>query len=75
MEVLRFIAGCYDYTDSRWALTGTPIQNKLLDFYSLIKFIQLAPFDDFRVWRDTVEKKGWLAVCMGGGGGGHYLHV
>ena len=45
-------------SDYRWAVTGTPIQNQLKDFYSLIKFIRLAPFDDFRVWRDTVERKG-----------------
>ena len=43
--------------DHRWAVTGTPIQNKLNDFYSLIRFIRLAPFDNFRVWKDTVERK------------------
>ena len=45
-------------TDHRWGLTGTPIQNELKDFYSLIRFIGLAPFDDYRVWKDTVEKRG-----------------
>ena len=44
--------------DHRWGLTGTPIQNELKDFYSLIRFIGLAPFDDYKVWKDTVEKKG-----------------
>ena len=52
----------FSTTDFRWAITGTPIQNKLKDFYSLIKFIRLAPFDDYRVWRDTVERKGWQLV-------------
>ena len=45
-------------------MTGTPIQNQLKDFYSLIKFIRLAPFDDFRVWRDTVERKGYYVYCI-----------
>ena len=49
-------------TDYRWAVTGTPIQNCLKDFYSLIKFIHLAPFDDYKIWKDTVEKKSKLYV-------------
>lgn len=51
-------------TDYRWAVTGTPIQNQLKDFYSLIKFIRLAPFDDYRVWRDTVERKGKKIITL-----------
>jgi SNF2 family DNA or RNA helicase len=33
----------------RWALTGTPVNNKELDFYSLLKFLRCHPFDDLLV--------------------------
>lgn len=58
-------------TDNRWAVTGTPIQNNLKDFFSLIKFIHLAPFDDFQVWKDTVERKGTCVLLSGQ----VYIHV
>eukprot|EP00731_Ephydatia_muelleri_P021058 Em0013g785a len=53
---------CQLKADHRWGLTGTPIQNELKDFYSLIRFIGLAPFDDYRVWKDTVEKRGSVGM-------------
>ena len=61
-------AHCALFPDLRWAVTGTPIQNNLKDFYSLIKFIQLAPFDDYRVWKATVEQRGELGGREGWGG-------
>lgn len=46
--------GCCDLrSDKRWGLTGTPIQNKHMDVYSMLKFLRLTPFDDlptFKKW-------------------------
>lgn len=41
----------------RWCLTGTPIQNKELDLYALLKFLQCSPFDDLTVWKKWVDNK------------------
>lgn len=58
---------CCDWSpspDKRWAVTGTPIQNNLKDFYSLIKFLHLAPFDDHRIWMTTVEQRGDVVLVQ-----------
>ena len=60
--MMLLVCVALDCVDNRWAVTGTPIQNSLKDFYSLIKFIHLAPFDDFHVWKDTVERKGTCKI-------------
>ncbi|XP_058054690.1 transcription termination factor 2 [Anopheles bellator] len=41
----------------RWVLTGTPIQNKEMDVYALLKFLRCTPFDDLLHWKRWVDNK------------------
>uniref|UniRef100_A0A1Q3EX87 Transcription termination factor 2 n=1 Tax=Culex tarsalis TaxID=7177 RepID=A0A1Q3EX87_CULTA len=41
----------------RWALTGTPIQNKEMDIYALLKFLRCTPFDDLNHWKKWIDNK------------------
>jgi len=44
-------------SESRWIVTGTPIQNHTMDLYSLVKFLRVSPFDELKVWKREVDNK------------------
>jgi transcription termination factor 2 len=48
-------SACMLEASHRWILTGTPVQNDLLDMYSLIKFLRVAPFSELGVWKHHVS--------------------
>ncbi|KAG8040400.1 hypothetical protein G9C98_001214 [Cotesia typhae] len=50
-------AVCQLKAKKRWALTGTPIHNKGMDIFAILKFLKCSPFDDIRVWKRWVENK------------------
>ncbi|NXT82222.1 TTF2 factor, partial [Zapornia atra] len=54
-RVQTSIAVCKLRAGARWAVTGTPIQNNLLDMYSLLRFLRCSPFDEYKVWKSQVD--------------------
>ncbi|KAJ2938517.1 hypothetical protein O0L34_g13014 [Tuta absoluta] len=41
----------------RWCLTGTPVQNKDLDLFALLKFLRCTPFDELTMWKKWIDNK------------------
>ncbi|KAI8609967.1 SNF2 family N-terminal domain-containing protein [Chytriomyces sp. MP71] len=41
--------------DYRWCLSGTPIQNKVSELYSLIRFLKIQPYCDWDKFRKDIE--------------------
>ena len=47
-------ACCGLFAQRRWAVTGTPVQNRLDDLGALIKFLRIKPFDDNVSWSQHI---------------------
>lgn len=41
----------------RWAVTGTPVHNRPEDFFSMVKFLKMEPFDSEKVWNYWIGMK------------------
>ncbi|XP_045453237.1 transcription termination factor 2 [Melitaea cinxia] len=50
-------AVCALRASRRWALTGTPLHNKDLDLFALLKFLRCSPFDDLALWKKWIDNK------------------
>ena len=56
---------CYALrSEYRWCLTGTPMQNNLDELQSLIRFLQIKPYNDLSIWKDQITRP----ISQGRGG-------
>jgi SNF2-related domain len=49
-------AVCAIQATSRWAMTGTPLQNRLTDFASLLQFLRVFPYSDHKVFESLIAE-------------------
>lgn len=45
---------CALRADRRWCITGTPIQNRLTDIFSLFSFLRVHPYDDWKTFEEEI---------------------
>ncbi|KAJ2846506.1 hypothetical protein IWW36_004318, partial [Coemansia brasiliensis] len=52
---IRSMACCDLVGQYRWCLSGTPIQNSLNDLYSLLRFLRIQPYCEYRKFKKTED--------------------
>ncbi|KAI0971986.1 SNF2 family N-terminal domain-containing protein [Xylaria arbuscula] len=70
-------AVCSLSASSRWAVSGTPVQNRLSDLTSLLKFIRANPYNDIKqfetdissLWKsgkdeEAIKRLQYLSACL-----------
>ncbi|KAF2485693.1 SNF2 family N-terminal domain-containing protein [Neohortaea acidophila] len=50
------LAACALQSWYRWCLTGTPMQNNLDELQSLIKFLQIKPYNNLGNWKEAITQ-------------------
>lgn len=45
---------CALQAERRWCITGTPIQNRLTDIFSLFRFLRVHPYDDIKIFEEQI---------------------
>ncbi|KAG0258506.1 DNA helicase rad5 [Mortierella polycephala] len=54
-RITKTSKACYALNSARrWIVTGTPIQNKLEDLFSLVHFLRAEPWSNFSFWRTFI---------------------
>ncbi|KAL3775420.1 hypothetical protein ACHAWO_001434 [Cyclotella atomus] len=60
-------ACCLLRADSRWCVTGTPIQNSLQDVYGLLKFLRHEPWCEASFWKNAITTENTTGTVMADG--------
>lgn len=54
-ETKSHISCCNIIAQRRWCLTGTPIQNKLEELYSLFRFLGVNKYENYEIWKVRIS--------------------